>query len=167
MKEYKINNEIKASEVILIDAEGNKVGLVGIKKAYALAYEAEMDLVLINENSKPMVCKLMDYSKFLYDQKKKEKEMKRNSTKIESAEVRITYRIQQHDLETKANMIKRLLEKNDEVKITLRMKGREVTHSNMAFDVINKLIELCSEFASIKKNAYKDNYEIRAILIKK
>lgn len=164
MKEYKVNNEIRANEIMLIDAEGKKLGVMKIGKAVAISKESELDLVCINETSIPIVCKLMDYKKFVYDQKKKAKEMKKNSPTIETSEVRFFYAIQKHDLETKAGIVKRLIQKGNEVKLTLRLRGREETHADMAFAKMNELIELCNEVSQIKKAPYKEAREIRAVL---
>ena len=167
IKEYKINQEIRAKEVQLIDENGTRIGVVTIGKAVALSHEKQLDLVCINDKAVPLLCKLMDYKKYLYDSKKKEKENKKKQNEIEVSEIRLNFAIADHDLEVKAKKIIELTSKGNEVKINLIMKGREESKSDMAMSKVNKLIELCSESSSVKKEPYKDGKFIRTILMKK
>ena len=112
-KESLINEEIRAKEVRLIDAEGTQVGIVPIAEALAKAAEANMDLVNISPNAAPPVCRIMDYGKFRYEQQKKEKEARKKQKTMEVKEMRLGIFTEEHDLETKAKLVSKFLEGGD------------------------------------------------------
>lgn len=120
-----MNRQIKAFSVRLIDEEGKQIGVVSLKEALALAEEKGLDLVEIAPNANPPVCKIIDWGRFQYEQKKKEKSQK-NKAK-ETKQLRISFRISPHDLEVKLKQASKFLEKKHKIKISILLKGREIT----------------------------------------
>lgn len=150
-KKLEINESIRDREVRLIDSNGDQLGIVSSRKALEIAGERKLDLVKIAPNAKPPVCKVMDYGKYKYEQAKREKEAKKKQKIINVKEVRLSLNIEDHDLNTKANKANKFLEKGDKVKVSLRFKGRELGHTHLGKDVLNKFFTIVSEVATIEK----------------
>ena len=119
-QELLINEKIRAKEVQLIGANGEKLGVVGIEEALDMAAEAKLDLALVSPNAQPPVCKLMNYGKYKFEQAKREKESKKNQKTFELKELRVTPNIEQHDFEFKAKNARKFLQDGNKVKITVR-----------------------------------------------
>lgn len=139
IKELKINQDISASEVFLIDEEGKTLGKISRDQALYLAYDAGVDLVLLNEAQNPPLARLMDYGKYLYSQQKQESKQKAHSHQTELKEVRMGVKIGQHDLEVKEGMIKKFLERGDRVKVTIQLRGREMIFKDRVNDLLEKI----------------------------
>jgi len=150
-KEALINEEIRAKEVRLLDAEGNQVGIVSIKEALTAAKEAGLDLVNISPNAAPPVCRIMDYGKYRYDQQKREKEAKKKQTTMDVKEMRIGIFTEDHDIETKAKLVAKFLSGGDKVKISMRFRGREMGYAAKGEESMLKFAELVSEYGNIEK----------------
>lgn len=146
-----INEEIRDKEVRLIDENGEQLGVVSVKEAMNLAQEKNLDLVKIAPQSKPPVCKIMNYGKYRFDQMKKEKEAKKKQKTMEVKEVRLSPNIDSHDLETKQKNAAKFLEKGDKVKVSVRFRGREMTHTEIGREVLNQFAEGISEVGAIEK----------------
>ena len=131
-KELYINEQIRAKEVMVIGPNGEQLGVKPIKDALTLASYAGFDLVLMNPNGKPPVCKIMDYNRYKYENKKKQKEnMKRQGeANLEMKEYKLSVTIDTHDFNTKLKNARKYLEKGHKVKVSIRFKGREIAHSN-------------------------------------
>lgn len=151
IKELQINEEIRDKEVRLIDSEGNQVGVVSRNKALDMAFDARLDLVKIAPNSKPPVCRVMDYGKYRYDMMKREREAKKKQQVINIKEIRLTPNIEEHDLNTKANQTKKFLDNGDRVKVSVRFRGREMGHTDMGRQVLDRFTELISEHGVVDK----------------
>ena len=123
-----INEQIRDREVRVIGENGEQLGIMSSREALQKAEEAGVDLVKIAPTAKPPVCKLVDYGKFKYEQTRKEKEAKKKQRIIEIKEIRLSPNIDTNDLNTKVNAARKFLSKGDRVKITLRFRGREMTH---------------------------------------
>jgi translation initiation factor IF-3 len=134
--EPRINEDIRSHEVLLIDKEGNKVGVVPLKEALEQAREADLDLVEITPNVKPPVCKILDYGKFRFEKEKKEREARKKQKKIETKEIRLQPGIDSHDYGFKLEHIKNFLAHGDKVKITIRFKGRQMAHTELGRDIL-------------------------------
>lgn len=134
--EPRVNENIRSHEVLLIDKEGNKVGVVLVKDALEQAKEADLDLVEISPNTKPPVCKILDYGKFRFEKEKKEREAKKKQKKIETKEIRLQPGIDSHDYSFKLEHIKNFLAHGDKVKITIRFKGRQMAHTDLGRDIL-------------------------------
>ena len=149
--EHQINEEIRDPEVRLISNDGEQLGIVAIQKAQEIAVEKGMDLVKIAPQAKPPVCKIMDYGKFRFEQAKREKEARKNQRVVEIKEIRLTPNIDIGDLNTKVKNACRFLKDGDKVKVSVRFRGREVTHSSLGQDLLHRFAELCSECSTVEK----------------
>ena len=149
--EHQINEEIRDKEVRLISNDGEQLGIVPIQKAQDIAVEKGMDLVKIAPQAKPPVCKIMDYGKFRFEQAKREKEARKNQRVVEIKEIRLTPNIDIGDLNTKDKNACRFLKDGDKVKVSVRFRGREVTHSSLGQDLLHRFAELCSECSTVEK----------------
>ena len=166
-QELLINEKIRAKEVQLIGANGEKLGVVGIEEALDMAAEAKLDLALVSPNAQPPVCKLMNYGKYKFEQAKREKESKKNQKTFELKELRVTPNIEQHDFEFKAKNARKFLVDGNKVKITVRFKGREVNNSKLGEDVLNKFIENLEDIASVDKKPKLEGRNMFIMLSKK
>ena len=149
--EHQINEEIRDKEVRLISNDGEQLGIVAIQKAQEIAVEKGMDLVKIAPQAKPPVCKIMDYGKFRCEQAKRDKEARKNQRVVEIKEIRLTPNIDIGDLNTKVKNACRFLKDGDKVKVSVRFRGREVTHSSLGQDLLHRFAELCSECSTVEK----------------
>ncbi len=155
-----INEEIRAKEVRVIDAEGEMRGVLNIKEALALAEESNLDLVNVSPNAEPPVCKILDYGKYRYELQKKEKQSKKNQKVTQVKEVRLSTFIEEHDIQVKANTAKKFLKNGDKLKVSLRFRGRERDYTAKGFDVMNRFAEEVSEFGVVEK---KPKFEGRSL----
>lgn len=151
IKELIINEQIRAQEVRLIGDDGEQIGIIPIEEAQQRAEEAHLDLVLMSPQAKPPVAKLMNYGKFRYDSIKKLKEQKKNQKTKETKEMRLSPRIEQHDLETKAAKVKGFLEGGDACKISVRFRGRELGHKDLGREVLDQFVDLVGDSGVIDK----------------
>ena len=147
-----MNERIRAREVRLIDQNGENHGILDTSKALKMAYDSDLDLVLINPTSEPPVAKILDYGKYKYEQEKKAKEAKKKQHTVEIKEVKIRYKIDTHDYQVRIKSIQKFIAQGNKVKIVIMMRGREMQHSNLAFDLANRFIEdLKNEPLTIEK----------------
>ena len=137
-KELEINEEIRDKEIRVIGADGSQLGVMSADKALKLAEEADMDLVKIAPTAVPPVCKIMDYGKYRFEQQKKEKENKKNQKVVETKEVRLSINIDTNDFNTKVNQANKFLKNGDKVKVSIRFRGREMAHSKLGLDVMER-----------------------------
>jgi len=159
-----MNEDIRDREVRLIGDDGEQLGIVSGKEAYELAIEKKLDLVKISPQAKPPVCKIMDYGKFKYDQQKREKDSKKKQKQIQVKEVRLSVKIDTHDLETKANRAIKFLEDGDRVKIALRFRGREMANISVGYTVIDKFIDLVGDVGTLEKRPKMEGRSMAAFL---
>lgn len=148
-----INEQIKATQVLVIGPNGEQVGVKPINDALTLASYAGLDLVLINPNGNPPVCKVMDYNKYKYEKSKKEKEaLKRQRANIaQLKEFRLSPVIDVGDFETKLRNVRKYLEKGDKIKLSIRFKGRQMAHTDLGRDVMEKFYEKLSDIADVEQ----------------
>ena len=164
-KELQINDEIKDEEVRLINTDGTQLGVVSTQKAKEMAAAANLDLVKIAENATLPVCKIINFGKYAFELAKKEKESKKNQKGIKVKEIRLSANIDVYDFNTKVARAKEFIEgKGYKVKISLRFRGREVTHPEVGTEVINKFLEACAEFANKEKPPKLDGRSMTVIL---
>ena len=151
-KDNLINEQIKLKEMMVIGPNGEQLGIKSRKDALVLASYAGFDLVLMSENANPPVCKIMDYNKFKYEKKKKTKEAQKKQTEamIDIKEFRLSVTIDKHDFDTRVNNAKKALQKGDKVKATIRFKGRQIAHPELAKDVLVRFAEALSETADVE-----------------
>jgi translation initiation factor IF-3 len=139
---------IRVPEIRLIDDEGKQVGIVPIAQAQQMAREKDLDLVEISPTATPPVCKIMNYGKYVFQQKKKQSEAKKKQKVIVVKEVQFRPRIDEHDFDFKKNNVKRFLEHGDKVKAIIRFRGREMTHMELGKAVLDRLIADVKELGS-------------------
>ena len=144
-KEQRINRQIRAKEVRLIDEQGEQRGVVSILEALRLAQDAGLDLVEVAPNAMPPVCKILDFGKFKYEQEKKLRESRKNQTLVKLKEIRMQPKIEKHDLQFKSKHVMEFLEEGNKVKVTIRFRGRELAHTELGRVVLEKLLELLDE----------------------
>ena len=135
-------------EVRLIGADGAQVGVVPLQQAQEMAREKDLDLVEISPSANPPVCKIMDYGKYIFQQKKKQGEAKKKQKVIVVKEVQFRPRIDEHDFEFKKNNIIRFLQHGDKVKASIRFRGREMTHMELGRAVLDRLLTEIKEFGA-------------------
>ena len=140
-KELEINEEIRDKEIRVIGADGSQMGIMSAEQALKLAEEANMDLVKIAPTAVPPVCRVMDYGKYRFEQQKKEKENKKNQKVVETKEVRLSINIDTNDFNTKVNQANKFLKSGDKVKVSIRFRGREMAHSKLGLDVMQRFGE--------------------------
>ena len=162
-----INEEIRDPEVRLIDENGGQLGIVGIREAQALADQRNLDLVKIAPGSNPPVCKLMDYGKYRFEMAKREKERRKNQKIFEIKEVRISATIELHDMEVKAKATRKFLSDGNKVKVSIRFRGRQITHGDIGLDVMAKFHEMLQEVAVIERPARQEGRNMFMVLAPK
>ena len=149
-KKLRVNEEIDSSEVLLITSEGDKVGVVDKKVAISRAKEANLDLVEVSPQARPPVCKIMDYSRYYYEQKKKFKSGKKKSKSLHLKQIRLSPNIGSHDLEFKFGKIKQFLLNGHNVKINMMFKGRQREHQEMGKEILNSIINQLKDIATVQ-----------------
>ncbi|MBE6463363.1 MAG: translation initiation factor IF-3 [Alphaproteobacteria bacterium] len=137
----RINREIKAKEVRLINYNGENLGVVSTHEALKIAEEVGLDLIEISPQVNPPVCKVLDYGKYKYEMQKKKNEAKKNQKVVSIKELKLRPMIEAHDYEVKLKQAKKFLSQGDKVKFTMRYKGREMSANDMGKEILNKLIE--------------------------
>ena len=166
-KQTQINDEIRASEVRLINEDGEMIGIVSIDEALDMAEKADLDLVNISPNADPPVCKILDYGKYRYEQQKKEKTAKKNQHVTEIKEIRLSASIEDHDVEVKAKNAAKFLQEGDKVKVSLRFRGRERDYTQLGFDAMEKFAEMVSEYGVVEKPAKMEGRRMNMFLAPK
>ena len=151
-KDNLINEQIRAKEVMVIGPSGEQLGVKSRKDALTLASYAGFDLVLMSEGANPPVCKIMDYNRFKYEKKKKTKEAqkKQREAMIDIKEFRLSVTIDKHDFDTRVNNAKKALLRGDKVKASIRFKGRQIAHPELAKEVLKRFEESLSDIAEVE-----------------
>ena len=155
-----MNEKIRSREVRLIDESGENHGVVPTLTALKMAKEADLDLVIISPNQEPPVAKIMDYTKFMFEQKKKQKEAKKKQAVVSVKEVRLSPVIDQNDFDTKLRQAIKFLEKGDKVKVSIRFKGRMITHQDVGRQVMDKFAQATKEVAVVEQRAKMDGRQM-------
>ena len=151
IKDLRINDEIRADQVRLIDENGNQIGITSLRDAQAMADEKRLDLVLMSPNAKPPVTRIMDYGKFKYDQMKKEKENRKNQKNAQLKETRFSLNIEDNDLQTKANQAIKFLNNGDKVKVSIRFRGRELGRKEPGYVLMDKFKDMLGDAGVVDK----------------
>jgi translation initiation factor IF-3 len=164
---HRINREIRAQEVRLIDEDKSQLGIVPAREALAIAEEKGLDLVEISPNANPPVCRLLDYGKYLYSIQKKAHEAQKLQKKISVKEIKFTPVIGEHDIEVKLKKIKEFLEEGNKVKITIWLRGRQKRKPEMLHTMTEKILEIIREFAEIESMPKKERFSNHILIGKK
>ncbi|MDU4892046.1 MAG: translation initiation factor IF-3 [Clostridium sp.] len=166
-KDFMMNEDIRDKEIRVIDSNGEALGVIPTKEALEIAHKKELDLVVMSPNAKPMVCKIMDFGKFVYEQQKKEKEAKKKQKVVTVKEIRLSATIEEHDIEIKANNARKFLLDEDKVKVTVRFRGREIENSQIGFKILNLFVEKLGDVYTIEKPARQEGRNMIMILAPK
>jgi translation initiation factor IF-3 len=148
--QQRINHRIRVPEVRVIGAEGEMLGVMTTHDALARARELGLDLVEINPKASPPVCKILDYGKYKYDEKKKARETKRKQSTVEVKEIKMRPKTDDHDLEVKARAARKFLESGNKVKFTVRFRGREIAHPHKAVEVLEWIERQVDEICNVE-----------------
>ena len=146
-----INEEIRDREVRVVDQNGEQLGVMSSREALALAEERQLDLVKIAPQARPPVCKLMDYGKYRFEQSKKEREFRKNQKVITVKEVRLSATIEDHDVDVKYKNAVKFLKEGNKVKVTIRFRGRQITHSEIGRQIMTEFAERIKEYGTVDK----------------
>ncbi len=147
---YRVNGDIYAKEVRLIDENGQMVGVMSSREAYELAQARSLDLIEIAPNASPPTCKIMDYGKWKYENKKKEKEARKKQTQITVKEIQVRPRTDDHDIEVKVRHARRFLLDGDKVKVNLRFMGREMAHQEFGIATLKRVEGMLTDVAMVE-----------------
>ena len=152
----RINERIRVPEVRLIDDEGKQVGVLKTPDALAFAQERELDLVEVAPEARPPVCRVLDYSKYKYEQAQKQKQARKHQQQITVREIKFRPKIAEHDYDTKKNHVERFLRHKDKVKVTIMFRGREVTHPERGTAILDRLAEELAEFGVVEQHPMQE-----------
>ena len=151
----------------MIGENGEKLGVISLNEALEKAEDKNLDLVLVAPNANPVVCKIMNYGKYKFEQAKKEKEAKKKQRTLEVKEIRVTPNIEEHDFGFKLKNAKKFLADGNKVRITVRFRGREINNSKAGEQVLNKFIENLEDVATVEKKPKLEGRNMFVILAKK
>jgi translation initiation factor IF-3 len=163
-EKYRINKAILAQQVRLIDQNGNALGIVSVKEAMSMAREVGLDLVEVASQASPPVCKIINYGKLKYELQKKKSEARKKQKFIEIKEVKFTPAIGEHDYKVKLSHIHKFIGEGNKVKITLRFRGREISHKEIGEKLLNRLTEDMKEFAKCEGAPQPEGRQMMMIL---
>lgn len=164
---HQINEDIRDREVRLVGPDGEQLGVVSAKEAIRIAEEKNLDLVKIAPNAEPPVCRIMDYGKFKFEQIKREKEAKKNQKIVDIKEIRLSPAIDVHDFEVKVSHALRFLKDGDKVKVVVRFRGREMAHTEIGNELLDRFAEACKEQAVVEKPPKLDGRQMMMFLTAK
>ena len=148
----------------MIDDSGEKRGVVATDEALAVARRAGLDLVEVSPNTRPPVCKILDYGKYKYQQQKKKAEAKKKQKVVEIKEIKMRPNIDDHDYQVKVKAMKRFFEEGDKVKITLRFRGREMAHQNRGADLLKRVQDDFEEIAKVEQMPKMEGRQIMMVM---
>jgi translation initiation factor IF-3 len=160
----RINERIRVSEVRLIDENGKQLGVMPTEKALRYAQDRELDLVEVAPDARPPVTRVLDYSKYKYEQAQKQKQARKHQTSINVREIKFRPKIAEQDYETKKRHVERFLRHKDKVKVTIMFRGREVTHPERGEAILNRLAEDLSELATVEQRPTQDGRNMTMML---
>jgi translation initiation factor IF-3 len=164
---FKINEQIKAKEVRVIDSLGQMIGVMTVAEGIKKAQEVDLDLIEVSPNANPPVCKISNFGKMKYEIQKKAADAKKKQKVVELKEIKMTINIGKGDYDTKIRHTKEFIEKGNKVKISIKMKGREITHRDLAEKMMQDIVNDTSIFAKPEVNPRLEGMQMVVILIKK
>jgi translation initiation factor IF-3 len=159
-KDIQINEMIRDKEILVIDTDGQKLGVMSAHDALKLAFEKNLDLVKIAPQAKPPVCRILDYGKFCFEQQKREKEAKKNQKVMSIKEIRMFSAIDTHDFETKVNQAIKFLKGGDKLKVSVRFRKRAIAHPELGAELLDRFKEACGEYGVVDKPAKMEGRSI-------
>jgi len=165
VKPLRVNERIKTKEVRLVGEKGEQLGVMPLYQALEIARKNSLDLVEVAATAVPPVCRLLDYGKYKYEQAKKERELKRKQKVSLLREVRLRPKIDNHDFEAKARSVRKLLDSGDKVKVTVMFRGREITHLEFGWKLLQRMAESLKGVASIERQPMMEGRRMNIVLV--
>ncbi|MFZ5604307.1 MAG: translation initiation factor IF-3 [Pseudomonadota bacterium] len=166
-RKNRINDEITSREVRLIGADGSQVGVVAIAAALEMAEKAELDLVEIAADAEPPVCRIMDYGKHIFEEKKRQTEARKKQKQTQVKEIKIRPGTEEGDYQVKLRNLKRFLDDGDKAKVTLRFRGREMAHQDIGLEMMRRIENDLEEFAVVEQAAKIEGRQMVMVLTPK
>jgi len=164
VKPLRVNERIRAKEVRLVGEKGEQLGIMPLPQALEMAKKQDLDLVEVAATAVPPVCRLLDYGKYKYQQTKRERELRRSQKSSLLREVRLRPKIGDHDFDAKARIAKKLLEGGDKVKVTVWFRGREITHPDIGWKLLQRMAETLKDIAAIDRQPSMEGRRMNVIL---
>jgi translation initiation factor IF-3 len=159
-----INELIRFPKIRVIDTDGAQLGILTPQEAQRIAVEKELDLVLVSDKADPPVCRIMDYGKFKFEQEKKAREAKKKQHTADVKEVKMRYKIEEHDYQVRINQAERFLKAGDKVKATIMFRGREIQHSDLAEELLKRMATDLQEMAEVQQAPKKEGRSMMMLL---
>lgn len=163
-KYYRINFSIPDRELLVVDNKGNKLGVMSKAEALQKAREAGLDLVEIAAQANPPVAKIIEFQKFKYEENKKEQAAKKHAKDVQLKEIWLTPRIAEHDLQTRIRRVEEFIADNNKVMFRVKFKGREMAHTNLGFELLNRCLGLLGDKVGIEREAKLEGRSITLII---
>ena len=160
----KINEKIRFPKIRVIDIDGEQLGIITPQEALRVAEAKELDLVLVSETANPPVCRIMDYGKYKFEQEKRAREARKKQHTADVKEVKMRYKIEDHDYNVRVNNAKRFLKSGDKVKATITFRGREIQHSNFAERLLKRMATDLEEFAEVQQAPKREGRNMMMLL---
>ncbi len=167
LNETRVNERIRAREVLVIDEDGTKLGVMSTREALNIAREKGLDLVEVSPNANPPVCRIMDYGKYKYQMQKKMHEAKKKQKTVEVKTVKVRPRTDEHDMQVRIKQARKFLEKGNKVKAVVMFRGREQAHVDIGEAQLMKIYEAVKDIAEIEKKPKKEGRDMIMILAPK
>lgn len=159
-----INERIRYPKIRVIDADGSQVGIITAEEGNRLAQDRELDLVLVSDKSDPPVCRIMDYGKYKFEQEKKAREARKKQHTADVKEVKMRYKIEEHDYKVRVNNAMRFLKSGDKVKATITFRGREIQHVNLAEELLKRMAKDLEEVAELQQAPKREGRNMMMLL---
>lgn len=166
-KNFRINDQIKSKEVRVIAQNGDMLGIMSLADGIAAAQEAGYDLVEISPNAEPPVCKITNFGKMRYELQKKAADARKKQKVVETKEIKMSINIGKNDFDIKIKHIAKFVEHGDKVKVSVRMKGREITHLDLAKEMMKNIVEQTESFAKPEVTPRLEGMQMTVTLVKK
>jgi translation initiation factor IF-3 len=163
-EDAKINDRIRAREVLLIAADGEQLGVRPLPEALSLAREQDLDLVEVAANANPPVCRIMDFNRWVYEQQQKRKESRKKTTSVVIKEMKFRPKIDVHDYSTKMRHVERFLDEGNKVKLTIMFRGREMAHPELGLRILERIAEEVAEIAIVESSPRQDGRNMTMVL---
>jgi translation initiation factor IF-3 len=162
-----INERIRFPKVRLLDSDSSQIGIMSSREALQLAEERELDLVLMSDKADPPVCKIIDYGKHKFEQEKKAKEAKKKQHTVDVKEVKMRYKIEEHDYQVRINQAERFIKAGDKVKAVITFRGREIQHSDLAETLLKRMVGDLRELAEVQQAPKREGRNMIMLLAPK
>jgi translation initiation factor IF-3 len=159
-----INERIRFPNIRVIDTDGGQLGIITPQEALRIAEEKELDLVLVSDKADPPVCRIMDYGKYKFEQEKKAREARKKQHTADVKEVKMRYKIEDHDYQVRVNQAERFLKSGDKVKATITFRGREIQHSDLAEDLLKRMAIDLEALAEVQQAPKREGRNMMMLL---